>query len=75
MKPRQQIKFGFVFIGIWIAMGCWALAIFLTDETASRERLLYRMGLMVIWIIWSLVQIRNGRRMLRDRSAQTGNKA
>lgn len=74
MEPRQQIKFGFVFIGIWIAMGCWALAIFLTDETASRERFLYRMGLMTIWIIWSLVQIRNGRRKVRNAAAQTGDK-
>lgn len=74
MKPRQQIKSGFVFLGIWIAMGCWALAIFLTDETASRGRLLFNMGLPVFWIGWSLVQIRNGRRKVRNAAAQTGDK-
>lgn len=74
MKPRQQIKSGFVFLGIWIAMGCWALAIFLTDETASRGRLFFNMGLPVFWIGWSLVQIRNGRRRMQDRPAETEDK-
>lgn len=55
-------------------MGCWALAIFLTDETASRGRLLFNMGLPVFWIGWSLVQIRNGRRRMQDRPAETEDK-
>lgn len=75
MKPQQQIKTGFVSMGIWIAMGCWALAIFLTDETAEWGWFLFNIGLVIFWIIWSLLRIRNGRRMVREASAQTGQKA
>lgn len=60
-------------MGIWIAMGCWALVDFLTDETAGWVQLLLNMGSMVLWMVWSLLQIRNGRRRIRA-AAETANK-
>lgn len=61
-------------MGIWTAMGCWALVDFLTDETAGWVQLLLNMGSMVLWMVWSLLQIRNGRRRIRA-AAETANKA
>lgn len=51
MKPQRQITIGFVFMGIWTAMGCWALVDFLTDETAGWVQLLLNMGSMVLWMV------------------------
>lgn len=73
MKPQRQITTGFVFMGIWTAMGCWALVDFLTDETAGWVQLLLNMGSMVLWMVWSLLQIRNGRRRIRA-AAENANK-
>lgn len=60
-------------MGIWIAMGCWTLVDFLTDETAGWVQLLLNMGSMILWMVWSLLQIRNGRRRIRA-AAETANK-
>lgn len=67
MKPQTQLKVSFVFLGIWTAMGGWALVNYLSDPTAATlAGFLLNMGVVAIWLIWSILQIRDSRRKRRE---------